>query len=396
MRTCLAAALSLLALLVPHGLSARNSELEAVLREVETNNKELAAFRKLTESRTAGLRAVNRPADPQVVADYLFGTSPGAGSQQELTVSQSFDFPTAYGKRSALVEQQAGQFALEYRQLRRDILLATEQLYYDLIALRKHSLLLHQRHSQGRLVLEKAEVMFETGETGILERNKSRVAWLAVQFDLQNNQFEQSVVEQRLTALNGGKPVSVEAVEYPESPAIPPADTLWQTIVRHDPELLLAEQEVAVAEQERELQQALALPGFSTGYHYQGAEGLHYSGFQLGISLPLWKGGAAARAAELNHQYRQSRKEAVLAAARQLFQERYNRYVSLVQQYNAYRTALGDLQSEQLLQTAFEAGELSFLQYYQEVVFYRDSYDAMLRMERELFRLRAELLQHQL
>ncbi len=396
MKKCLAVALLLLAFIVPHCIWAQYSGLEAVLHEVEANNKELVAFRKLVESRTSELQKDNRLADPQAVFDYLLGTSSGAGTQKEFVISQSFDFPTAYSKRTALGEQKAEQFALEYRQLRQEILLTIAQLYYDLIALRKYSRLLQERYTQGQLVFEKAGAMFEAGQTSILERNKSRIVWLAIQFEREKNQIAQNSVEQKLAALNGGKPVSTEDADYPISLEIPSADTLWQNIEGRNPELLLVGKDIAVAEKEKELQQALALPGFSTGYHYQAAEGLHYSGIQLGISLPLWRGGIAVEAAELNYQYRQSRKEAVLGSAYQSFQEQYNRYTSLVQQYNTYRTALTGLQSEQLLREAFEVGELSFLQYYQEVLFYRDSYDAMLQMEHELFRLRAELLQHQL
>jgi hypothetical protein len=54
------------------------------------------------------------------------------------------------------------------------------------------------------------------------------------------------------------------------------------------------------------------------------------------------------------------------------------------------------LDSESLLLKAFTLGELSFMEYYLELQFYRIALDKMLQMEKELKMLQAELLKHQL
>jgi hypothetical protein len=76
--------------------------------------------------------------------------------------------------------------------------------------------------------------------------------------------------------------------------------------------------------------------------------------------------------------------------------KQYNDYQTLFKKYFEYQNTLGNLNSDKLLFEAYELGEISFMDYYIELQFYRQAYDSMLEMETQLNQLRADILKHQL
>lgn len=66
------------------------------------------------------------------------------------------------------------------------------------------------------------------------------------------------------------------------------------------------------------------------------------------------------------------------------------------EKYEAYESTLNSLNSNELLYKAYQSGELSFLDYFAELQFYRKAYDEMLRMQYELHISQTQLLKHQL
>jgi len=110
----------------------------------------------------------------------------------------------------------------------------------------------------------------------------------------------------------------------------------------------------------------------------------------------LWSGRNKVKAAKSAYKFRQSQTKAVLTTEYTTFQKRYSRYQLLLKKYREYQKTMESLDSESLLFNAFKLGELSFMDYYVELKFYRDAIDKMLQMERELYQLRSELLKHQL
>jgi outer membrane protein TolC len=173
-------------------------------------------------------------------------------------------------------------------------------------------------------------------------------------------------------------------------------ETLWQAKMAQDPELQQLGINESVSSQKVKLEQNKVLPDLTAGYNYQGVSGNNFSGFYGGISIPLWNSKNKVKAAEADYRYRQSYTEAVTATLYTGFQEQYNRYQLLLKKYREYQKTIESLDSEPLLFKAYMLGELSFMDYYVELQFYRDALDNMLQMENELYQLKAELLKHQL
>ena len=68
----------------------------------------------------------------------------------------------------------------------------------------------------------------------------------------------------------------------------------------------------------------------------------------------------------------------------------------MLSKFQEYETTLSGLNSDELLLQAYQLGDLSFLEYYMELQFYRQAYDAMLDMQYRLYISQNQLLKHQL
>ncbi len=82
-------------------VNGQNS-IDAVLRSIEANNKELQANNQLTVSKKLEAKLDNNLPDPSVSYVHQYGNREGMGIQGELVASQSFDFPSVYVQKNKL------------------------------------------------------------------------------------------------------------------------------------------------------------------------------------------------------------------------------------------------------------------------------------------------------
>ena len=81
--------------------------IEQVLKNIETNNKELQANEQLITSQKLEAKTDNNLPDPTLSYAHLWGAKDKSETIGELVVSQSFDFPSLYATRNKLNVRQA-------------------------------------------------------------------------------------------------------------------------------------------------------------------------------------------------------------------------------------------------------------------------------------------------
>lgn len=375
---------------------AQSTQIDQVLQEIEQNNKELKAFQSLMESRKLDLKSGNNLPDPQVAAFYLPFGEHNKGDYSEFQVSQSFEFPTVYAARSKWIDKQSDQLQLEYDQRRQGILLPAKKFCLKLISLTKRKEVELLRVEQAQQVFDQVQELFEKEQVGILELNKAKIAWMQEQFQVEQIENEIQNVQLSLQKLNGGELIRFEQSEFSDELTVAPSDSIWQQIKSIDPVIKALKGGEEVAMQQVQVQKNQLLPNLTAGFNHQGVLGNNYSGVYGGISIPLWNSRNKVKAAKAQYQYRQSNTEAVTTERHSNFMEQYNQYDLMLRKYREYTTTLEGLNSENLLLEAYQLGQISFMDYYVELQFYRQAYDKMLEIEKELHQLKAEILKHQL
>ena len=119
--------------------------------------------------------------------------------------------------------------------------------------------------------------------------------------------------------------------------------------------------------------------------------GERFQGITVGLSIPLWENKNTVK-------YAKSKFAAYQSAEANSKLNFYNHLMMLHQKalgmqtsVDDYRLKLKDFNNTNLLQKALDKGEISLVEYLYELSFYYDSFDNLLRMERDLNRVIVEM-----
>ncbi|WP_373056332.1 TolC family protein [Zunongwangia sp. H14] len=383
-------------ILISIGSFAQSPGVKGILNEISRNNRQLKAYESYMASQTLSNKTDNNLQDPEVSAFYLPFGEHETGNYSEYQISQRFEFPSVYSARSKRIERQKELLEFEYNAMRQEILLNAKKQLLELQILQKRKKLEQERVEQAKQVYDQIRRLFDAEQIGILELNKSKIAWLQEQFEIDQIEFQIRNTLLDLQNLNGGNAVNIDQIQLMEDSEIAPMETLWEEKLSADAVVQQLTAREALAEQQVKLEKNKILPDLSIGYNYQGVNSSNYSGFLGGLSIPLWNSNNKVKAAKANLEFTQANTGVETAELYTRFQENYQQYQLLKRKFEEYEETFKDLNSEELLFKAYELGELSFLDYYREVEFYRQAYNKKLEMEKELLQLKATLLKHQL
>ncbi len=372
------------------------SGLESVLADVLLNNKSLAAYKEFNNAKAMQFKTGLTPADPFVDYDYLFGNNETSGNQVEFSITQSFDFPTVYGKRKDVSESNITLLEIEMVNQRQIVLFDAQTTYLQIVYLNK----LGNYYRSRKIALEELVENFQTklnkGEANILDLNKAKLNLIEINTLYKENISDITQMHQHLTELNGGNMVLVNDTIYPVSAVLPAFEILEQEFELNDPLRKMLEQEKVIAQNELSLRKALWLPKIETGYHYQGILGETFQGFHAGISIPLWQNKNTINAQESYINYTKVQLASHTNEHYYEIKEKYERYLSLAASLEEYRKIFNEVNNKQLLDKALALNQISVIDYFFEMSFFDNASRNYLQTENEYFEIIAELNKYKL
>ena len=362
----------------------RAQTIESVLEQVEQNNTTLAALRKKTDAEKIGNKTGIYLDNPEAEFHYLWGTPSAIGNRQDFSISQSFDFPTAYSYKNEISDISNQQAELQYVKNQKEILLETKLLLYDLIYLNALKSELTKRAEHATTIAEAYDARFEAGDANILEFNKAKINLLNAEKELEALEVQRLALLSELKGLNGG-----EFINYTDStfsPANLPANfEQWYAVAEeNNPVLNWLKQEIEKSSKQVKLEKALSLPKFKGGYMSEKVMDEQFQGIAFGLSIPLWQDKNKVK-------YAKAKKEAVESEVFNTRLQFYNRLQTLYAQaaglqknVGEYRTQLEPLDHSDLLIKALDAGEITLIEYIMELSIYYESMNRLLELERDM------------
>ncbi|HRI59369.1 MAG TPA: TolC family protein [Saprospiraceae bacterium] len=367
-----------------------------MLAQIEVNNPTLRTEKQRVEAAAKEFQTGLWLYDPQISYDWLKGFPDAAGNQNDLTITQPFDFPTAYSRRRNVADLRTGQLAFESQALRQDVLLEAKRTGIQLIYLNKRKAELTRRLAVATQFLADYQKKYDARDATALDLNKARHQVVNLQTDLKLLEAEATGLLTRLAALNGGVAVAVTDTLYPTIAAMPALDTLAQTIAASDPDLqfLQAQQQVGAAQVS--LIKALTLPKMEAGYRYQGILGQNFHGLHVGLSVPLWENKNRVEQQELQTAYYAGQLESQRNERYYTAKQLYEKYQSLQAGLGGYRQSMLSLNNIELLDKALAGGQITTLEYFVEQSLFYESRDRLLELERESALAAAELFKYSL
>ena len=371
------------------------TELEKVLGSITNNNKSILAYKQLMEAKTTSYKTGLTLSNPTVEYDYMQGNT-GGSSQTDITALQSFDFPTSYIRKKQLSKLNITKLAVLQKDYIQEVLLEAKLQYVQLIYLNKHKAQLSTRKDNATAVAQASQIKFDAGVTNELDLNKSKINLITAQNQLQEATREITLVSQKLSELNGGNMLTTNATSYPINDSIGSLEDIMSEAIKGDYHLQVIQQDEIISKKQAQVNKALAMPKLEGGYRYQSILGQAYSGFHAGISIPLFENKNKIKTANQQVKYFNLQAESHKNEHHIELESLYEKASSLRKNKDAYQKLLGSMNSYDLLKLAFDAGEISSIEYFMELNYYYDANDDLLILEREYNLTLAQLMKYKL
>jgi len=379
---------------LPISLLAQN-DVDSVLIQIEENNTTLSSIRKNAEAEKIGNKTGIYLENPEVGFNYLWSDLPSIGNRTDINVTQSFDFPTAYGHRRHISDYRNTQAELDYQKHRNSILLDAHLFCAEVIFANALAEEYQERLSYARELADAYQVLFENGEVSILENNKAQLNLLNIRKELEAVQIEQSTYLKQLSAMNGGQPIVLEINSMP-LPLIPPDFDQWYIQTEQvNPTLLWLNQEVQVSQQEEKLNRALTLPRASAGYMSENWTGERLQGITVGVSVPLWENKNTVKYTQVKTLAMQSMVADYKLQFYNHLKIQFEKAISLQNTVSEYRQSLQLYENTELLKKALDNGEISLLTYLMELSLAFTTIDKFMKAEHEFNKAMVILYQYQ-
>lgn len=355
-----------------------------VLRSVELNNAGLAAQRHLTDARTLEARTGNSLENPEVEFLHKWGDPSPLGKAGELTLTQSFDFPTTYTYRNRMARDLAAQYGYEYAAGRQQVLFEAQSLCLEIIALRKQNDILRQAYENARNIADVMSRREQAGDANILESNKAKFELVGAKNAYDLNVIELSAAMIRLENLNGGKPLAFAAEVFPDRPLLADKEAMLRRYEDMSPALLALVSEKNAADNDVRLSRSMSMPKFKAGYKHEFATGNErFNGVVVGMSIPMFGNRHNVKRAKAQSVFAESSYRSALLDMWADIAELYAKAELLGTALEEYRAITEQVRSVGLLNKAIEAGQISVVDYFSELAPIFSAALTMIEVERD-------------
>ncbi|NPD47060.1 MULTISPECIES: TolC family protein [unclassified Lentimicrobium] len=383
--------ISFMMLMLAYPLFAQ--DIARLLAEIEQNNTKLTALKKANEAERLENRTGIYLENPEFEFHYLWGNPTSMGQRTDISIKQSFDFPTVYGHQNKISDLKNEQIELKYIKEQKAIILQAKQILFQLVFHNAQQEQLAERLKHAQSIASSYQAKFKVGECNVLEYNKSQLSLLNLQKESESVKIEKESLLAELRSLNGGKEIVFENSSY-ELVSLPSDFEQWYLVAEsNNPLLNWFKQEVELSQRQEKLSKAMSLPKLNAGYMSEKAGGQQFQGLIVGVSIPLWENKNTVKYAKANTDAMQSYAVDNKIVFYNHLMSLYEKAKSLQLNTEDYRVQLSKYEHSQLLKKALDKGQITLIDYMLELSIYYTSQNNLLEMERDLNLCLAELYQ---
>lgn len=362
-----------------------------VLDSIEANNTLLRALRSESEASKLQNLAGLTLADPEVEFSYMWGQPSDVPNKINVGVSQSFDFATLSGAKKRVANRQNCIVESDYQQTRLAVLLEAEQTLADLTYYNALIRLYDERIAHLNNHSELLHEALQRGETNIIDVNTADLELKSMTADRRMAEIERDASLSSLIRLNGGKEIIFTNSEMCIIDTSKSFEQWYAEAEQHNPMLGSLRTAIELSKEELSLSKSEGLPSFSVGYINELVKGSNYHGVSVGLSVPLWSNRGKVKAAKASLNASQIRLEDAQMQFYAELQSQYSRVQSLAKLAKDYNDALSRLNNKAALDKALNAGQISVIDYIQEMRLYYDVKTKLMEAQRDLAKAYASL-----
>lgn len=348
-------------------LTASAQGFDGVLAEVETNNPTLQAEVAAQRAEVMARVADNRLEATEVGFGYKWQSVRHGETKMDVEVSQSFDWPGAYGVRRKAARRASAALDARVESSRRALRLQASQLLCRIVDANLRCDMLQTIVSNLDSLHGSMHTMLRERQITELDHRKVALEEVSMKQQLAEAETSRAAALNELATLNGGT-LPVGAADLREYPQLKLYD-IERYIAASAPEITALREEAATMDLDARAGRMSLYPGFSIGYAFEREGSEYFHGLSLGLTLPSYsakpRAEAArwqARALELRAEQAQSDRRAAIVAD--------HAAAAIAQKLLAdYDYAFGH-DYPALLKRSLVGGQLSYIEYFSELNFY--------------------------
>jgi len=313
---------------------------------------------------------------PKANLSLLYGQYNSYRNDNNFTITQSIPF-TALGSQASLNKALVASAQLKKAANENELIFQVKQVYYTLAFEKARGQLLAQQDSIFQGFLKSATLRHKTGEANLLEQATAETQRSEVSNQLKLNEASIIMLRSQLKML-------MNIAQLPEIVDVTLAEKEFDfadsSVVDQNPLLAFMRQEVDVAGSRKKLENARFAPDLLLGYFNQtlldvpnletgslATASDRFSGFQIGVSLPLWfvPHQGRAKAAEYSRQAAESSFQNEKLRLESQFQQAAQQYEKAKGSLNYYKNSA--LPNANIIlnqvQVALRNGEIGYAEY---------------------------------
>lgn len=346
---------------------AASADFDGIVEEVLGNNSELAGMRAEHLSQMMERRADNKLEATELEFERKWPNHREFGTKMAFSVSQSFDWPGAYGARRRAKKAAEAAMAMRVKELENSLQQTSRELLLQVVDANRRCRDIGEMVANIDSMHSKIHRQLELREATELDHRKVEIEAVALRQQLAEAEAARAEVLAAIAALNGGQlPAGVaDLSDFPDDNIRPLAEYL----AGFNPEVLAPRAEADVARLDAKAERMGLFPGFSLGYVIEREDCMTFQGFTLGVRLPQYAASPRAKAAQLRvefleHQAQQAQqqRDADITAT-------YKSLEITAKLLKDYSEAFGD-NYQQLLRRALDGGQMTYVEYFNELNFY--------------------------
>ena len=334
--------------------SAQTAEFDRVVSSVMDSLTNISTLSRGFRSEVMALEAENRLSGPEAGFEYKWPQQRGAENRWGIELTQEFEWPGIYGARRRAASELRQLAAESTEQSRQWLRYEVSDRLLQLIEARQRLDLLSEVEANLSQVVDRLTEMLAGGQTTVLDLRKAEFELLAVKEKIASAQADSNRLRASI-AFGQFIPEGIdELTEFPEHGLEIPQD---------GPEEIEATAEAARSRLRAQIEQMKRMPSFSVGYLHDFEEGVHFNGLSIGITLPDFGAGKSAKAAELEAETAQMKREEARAMRNVEVAANIAEAARLTTVLAEYDKALSQSDYLRLLKKSFDAGQITLTQY---------------------------------
>ena len=346
------------------------------------NNTRLKALRANAEADyQSDLYEAKRLNDPEVEFEHLWG--PDDNKKWNIGVSQSFDWPGAYGKRIRTAESRRQAWTYRYAAEELSLRTSAKEAFAMGVYARRRLDLLQRVYENMDSLRNYITTGYRDGQLTILDVKKIQLELYGLRARIADVSQESMQAGAELAALNDGNALDADFGAYPAEPMYDLSRYL-EYASSANPNVTAAEATAKSARLEADAVAASRMPGFTVGYRHAFEEEQHFNGFAIGVSLPVYSRSRAVKAAKLRATASGFDAAEASASARSAVTAAY----SVADKRRNALSELNDVTLDEsyprLLLMAYKGGQINVITYIQELNYYLSARETRLDAEYQL------------